>query len=165
MQQVVKRVQRLHIPPTLGLGIALGLLQMLLLWVADALDWLSLPWEMYMGVGALFYLVIPGVVALLASLRTVNDVSGAGVGCGVWGIGMLVIIIATIFILRTAPQCPPSCSGLPRIGGYLGYIDFFLEGICGAFIALLGGAIGASLGRNRAVALYQRRQTAKLSAN
>jgi hypothetical protein len=165
MQRGVKRLRRVRIPPTLGLGIALGLLQLLLLWVADSLNWLFLPWWLYMGTGALFYLVIPGVAALLASLRTVDDVSGPDVGCGVWGISILVIIIATLFILSSAAPCPPSCSGLPSMGGFLGYIDFFLEGICGAFIALLGGAIGGSIGRNRAVVLSQQGRTAAPRTN
>lgn len=163
MRRVLARSRWPRITRIIGLGLALGLVQLLLLWVASLLQQIALSWGLYAGADALFSLSLPAIAAFFASQRTGKDASGVGAGCLVWGISALVVLIVAgigVSMILNAPQpsCPPDCSRFPATGfalaGLQGIVVLVLLG--GGFMALLGGIIGGNLGQRHALAAYQR---------
>ena len=146
----------------LVLGLALGGVQILVLFVARPLEqWATNLWPS-VALSAFFYLGIPTLEGFLTARRTEEAFSAVTMGCLVGAIGFFVIAILAAVIsvqLLNPPRlvCPPDCPRLyfppSLIIGLLILPIVVVEGLGGVAGGLLGGWIGGLLGRGRATRL------------
>jgi hypothetical protein len=152
------------------LGLLLAGLQLLV--VGDALSFWSWswPWWLYIGVGTLWYLLIPGWAGFLTARQRGDPNTGVGAGCLVGSIAIILALIAigTVAVLMPPPECGIDCpdpGGLcrgadslcPRIGGLLALLIVF-ETMGGTIATVLGGSIGEVVGLRHFALSYQRRK-------
>lgn len=155
MRRSSKRSRWPSIRRNLLLGVLLGFLQLLALGEVIAFWHLNFPWWLYVGVGVLFYLLIPGLAGFLAALKTGDDNAGVDAGCLVGTVGILISITAALIINAQThlPPCGIDCPG----AGFLIFFVVISEGLGGTIAAVIGSSVGEALGKRRFLALYQSR--------
>lgn len=155
MRRISKRSRWQSIRRNLLLGLLLALLQLLVL--GGGVIWqFHLPWWLYVGAGAVFYLLIPGLAGFLAARNTGED-DGAGAGCLVGAVAILAAITAALFVssftLNSLSSSPHL--GLPDSNALFFIFIVLIEGLCGTLVTVVGGSVGESLGKRRFLARYQ----------
>ena len=146
-------------------GVALGVLQVLVIWVPLLEHW-SLSWWPWLALCALFYLLIPALAGFLAAAREGDTFSGVGAGCLTGAISVLVVAIPVsipaVTLVATSiatPRlvCPPPCSHPPTDHYNLSYyalaipsVVILLAGVSALVGGSLGGWIGGVLGQRYA---------------
>lgn len=145
----------------LCLGVALGLLQLLLLHQADALGQWSNSGSTAVGVSALLYLLVPGFEGFFTALRN-RDISSATRAGLLVGVLSLLVVVGGVIIASALTPPPPPC--LPRescglglgsaaiasIGPAVLFVFFVTEGFGAIVCGLLGARIGGLLGERLA---------------
>ncbi len=153
MSRVIKRSKWPAVRRNLLLGVSLGLLQLLA--IGEVIDFwhLHLPWWLYVGLGTLFYLLIPGLAGFLAAQKTGDDNIGVGAGCLVGAVSIFIAITAALIAdaQTSLPSCVDSCPG----AGFLTFFVVISEGFGGTIVTVIGSSVGESLGQQRFLARYQ----------
>ncbi len=141
------------------LGLLLGGLQLLV--VGDALSlwsW-SWPWWLYIVVGALWYLLVPGWAGFLTARQRGAVNTGVGAGClvGIIAILMALASLVAVDMLMPHPRCGVDCPGAGRLLALL----VLFETMGGAVATVVGGAVGEAVGLKHFARRRQRRKSAE----
>jgi hypothetical protein len=142
-----------------ALGLLLGGLQILVVGDAISLWAWAWPWWLYIVVGALWYLLIPGWAGFLTARQRGDPNVGVGAGClvGSTAILMTLAALAAVDALMPHPRCGVDCPGAGRLLALL----VLFETLGGAVATVLGGSVGEALGLRHFAARYQRRKRAE----
>lgn len=141
----------------LALGVALGLLQFLLLYEAEAIGHWFNSGLMPFGLGALLYVLLPGLETLFTVQRNRNVIVARRFGLIV-GIISVLVLGGTLLILVALTPLPPSCLsggacshsqgkiGAAVTGPEIFFAFILVEGFGGIICTLIGGWLGSSIG-------------------
>ncbi|HLW01888.1 MAG TPA: hypothetical protein VKT82_24755 [Ktedonobacterales bacterium] len=154
------------------LGLLLGGLQVLV--IGDVLSFWSWswPWWLYIVVGALWYLLIPGWACFLTARQRGDANIGVRSGCLVGGIAIAMALIAlgVADVLMTHSGCGIDCPGAagcfglpnfcPNINHLLGLLILF-ETMGGTIATVVGGSVGEAVGLRHVARRGQRRDSAE----
>jgi hypothetical protein len=134
----------------IGLGILLGLIQLLLFFLSLSRFGTILALNLSFIPGLILYLVFPLVAGLLTSHRDERASAGARAGFVTGFTGATIVMLALILTLAIIP--PPKASGnrfyIP-LDFLIAFILFtvLILNVLGVLLATIGGAFGRSMGR------------------
>ncbi len=134
---------------------ALGVLEMLLLTGSAALVQWSASGFPVVALGALLYLLLPGLASFLAARQSRDASSGLAPGCLVGGVGFFILVALFTLDVISSPVCQPG----PNHACGLGFSNelsavavgavvsvFLVEGVGGMMGSMVGAWFGSNLG-------------------
>lgn len=153
------------------LGILLGGFQLVLMGEALSLWRLHYSWWLYVGIGAVSYLLVPGYAGFFTAQQTGDANTGVGAGCLVGGASIIIAFISfwvvTILFQAPAPVLQPpgpppypiDTVGIPASSDI---IIFLFEVMGGTVVTVIGSSIGEAWGLNHYLIRAQNQSRAEL---